>query len=241
LPLGYEESNASYDVLVGVDANGQFGTLVEMARSLRQGEQIPPLIIVGIGYPVGGYQVSSEPRRRRELSISEMVAHDAAPEGTGGAPDLLAFVMDDLVPLIDSRYRANPEDRALYGHSIGGLFGLYALLYGEGTFSRFIVGSPSLWFDRRKLFDMEAAYAEGHQSLPGKVFLSVGLLDDDELSQPLGNGRMISNVRDLDNILKLRQYQGLEWDTVYFPDENHQSVLGPTITRGLRYIYGALD
>ena len=41
LPLGYGESNDSYNVLVGVDANGQFGTLVEMARSLRQGEQIP--------------------------------------------------------------------------------------------------------------------------------------------------------------------------------------------------------
>ena len=166
---------------------------------------------------------------------------DGIAEGSGGAPDLLAFVLADLVPLIDSRYRTTPENRALYGHSVGGLFGLYALFFGEGTFSRFIVGSPSLWFDSRKLFDMEAAYAEEHRALPGKVFLSVGLSENDDVSGPLGIGRMVSNVRDLAGVFESRQYSGFEWKVVYFPDENHQSVLGPTITRGLRYIYGALD
>ena len=115
------------------------------------------------------------------------------------------------------------------------------MLFGEGTFSRFIVGSPSLWFDRGKLFEMEAAYAEEHRTLPGRVFLSVGLLENDDVRGPLGIGRMVSNVRDLASVFEARQYQGLEWTVVYFPDENHQSVLGPTVTRGLRYIYGALD
>ena len=68
VPLGYEDSAESYSVLVGVDANGQFGTLVEMARHLRNGGQIPPLVVVGVGFPVGGYQRISRVRRRLELT-----------------------------------------------------------------------------------------------------------------------------------------------------------------------------
>ena len=37
------------------------------------------------------------------------------------------------------------EDRAWYGHSFGGLFGLYALFHNDGPFKRFIIGNPSIW------------------------------------------------------------------------------------------------
>ena len=92
-------------------------------------------------------------------------------------------------------------------------------------------------WDNRVMFDYEAEFAQTSSSLPARVFLSVGMLETDELREN-GSGRMISNLRDLLDVLKNRDYDGLEWSEVFFEDENHQSVIPPTISRGLRYIYG---
>lgn len=247
VPLGYEQSVERYSVLVGVDANGQFGTLVETARLLKLGAHIPPLVIVGVGFPVGGYQTLSRPRRLHELYptvVDDFVETMAAanpdqppPTGSGGGPELLDFIVSDVLPFVDANYRTEATGRALYGHSAGGTFAFHALLNSGGVFTRYIIGSPALWWDDRAAFRLEAQYAAVHDELPAKVFLSVGLLESDTLSPPLGSGLMVSNVRDLEEVLAARHYRGLVWNTHYFEDENHQSVVGPTISRGLRYIY----
>ena len=247
VPLGYDESQADYPVLYGVDANGQFGILVETARILRIGEQAPPIIIVGIGYPVGGYQTNSSPRRLLELSPAvidsfieksvEAQPDQPPPEGSGGAPELLRFITDDVVPFIEERYRTRPGDRALYGHSLGGAFALYALLHGNGAFSRFIIASPSLWWGDGVAFDQEAAYASSHERLQARVFFSVGLSEYDDARPLFGSGRMVTNLRRFLAVLETRQYKGLVWQSHFFEDENHQSVLPAAVSRGLRYIY----
>jgi predicted alpha/beta superfamily hydrolase len=63
-----------------------------------------------------------------------------------GAHDYLAFVERELIPYIEARYRADPQRRALGGHSLGGLFGAYALLTKPELFQHYILSSPSLWF-----------------------------------------------------------------------------------------------
>src|SRR5579864_2232255 len=41
-----------------------------------------------------------------------------------------------------TEFRAvNPSERAWFGHSFGGLFGLYALFHNDGLFQRFVIGS----------------------------------------------------------------------------------------------------
>ncbi|MDH3208495.1 MAG: alpha/beta hydrolase-fold protein [Gemmatimonadota bacterium] len=247
LPLGYYESNEAYSVLVGVDANGQFGTLTETARLLRLGSQIPPLVVVGIGYPMGGYQSVTRPRRLHEFYptaiddyvqiMAEAFPDSPPPFGSGGGPELLDFIANDALPYVDSHYRTRPTGRALYGHSAGGAFAFYSLLHSEGAFSRYIIASPAFWYDDRVAFRIETAHAAQHRELPARAFFSVGLLETEDSSPPLGSGRMISNLRDMLNVLTGRDYEGFQWDSHFFEDENHQSVIGPSISRGLRYIY----
>ena len=247
VPLGYDASTENYSVLVGVDANGQFGILVETARILRLGRQIPPLIVVGIGFPVGGYQTLSRPRRLFELTPTEIEGYVELlaasfpdippPEGSGGAPELLHFIVDDAMPFVDSNYRTEASGRTLYGHSAGGSFALYGLLRSAGAFSRFLIASPALWWDDRAAFRQEAAYAESREDLPAKAFFSVGLGESDELAPPVKSGRMVSNLRDYLEVLDQRDYQDFTWNAHFFEGENHQSVVGPSISRGLRYLY----
>ena len=142
--------------------------------------------------------------------------------------------------MVERKYRTDPSDRALYGHSAGGLFAIYALFEGQGTFHRFIIGSPSLWWDNRSLFGLEETYFQESQELQGRAFFSVGRDENDEDHPKEGGwGRMVTNFVDLVELLEERDYEGLDWKYVIFEDENHQSVFPVNISRGFRFIYGS--
>jgi predicted alpha/beta superfamily hydrolase len=229
LPDDYATSNETYPVLYTVDANSQFGTVVETAREQHNFAIFPELIIVGIGYPVSRVD---EIMALRDVDLSPTEDPGLLPEGSGGGPEFLDFIRRELIPLVELEFRANPADRALFGHSFGGLFALYALLEGQETFHRVIAASPSIGWDDRVTFKMESAYAESHDSLPAKLFLSSGLLEDNEEW-----GESASHVRELVTILESRNYSGLQIKTAYFENETHISVIPAAISRGLRTIY----
>jgi predicted alpha/beta superfamily hydrolase len=232
LPKSYATSDDTYPVLYAVDANAEFGTVVEAARLLQKDwkmNTVPELIIVGIGYPMDQFTLFS---KLRDIDLTPTENPGLLPDGSGGAPGFLNFIRRELIPLVEAEFRTNPTDRALYGHSLGGLFALYALLEGGGTFQRVIAASPSIGWDDRVIFRMESAHAENHDSLPAQLFLSSGFLEDDE-----ENGETVSHVKELVEILESRDYSGLQIKTAYFEDETHMSVIPAAISRGLRTIY----
>ena len=249
LPEGYSAAHAPYPVLYAADANSEFGTVVETARTFSFSQQIPDLVIVGIGYarPGQGLKASFAPRTL-DLTPSEdkvwaaATAKEAAeegvapPEGTGGAAAFFAFIRDELVPSIEKSYNVS-RDRAWYGHSFGGLFGVYLLFNGGDMFQRFIIGSPSLWWDKRAMFAAEEAFAASRKPLAGRVFLSVGALEQ----QFAPAYPMVRDLQAFTERLKRRKYSGLHLQTYVFEGENHLSVIPAIISRGLRVIYPQSD
>jgi predicted alpha/beta superfamily hydrolase len=61
---------------------------------------------------------------------------------SGGAPAFLDFLEHELIPFIDRTYRTNTSDRGLLGHSLGGLFALYALEQRPRCFSELSPQAP---------------------------------------------------------------------------------------------------
>ena len=124
------------------------------------------------------------------------------------------------------------QDRAWFGHSFGGLFGIYAFFNNDGLFRRFIIGSPSPWQGSQTIQAAEKSFAATGKPLPAKVFFSVGLLEQ------TGNaaGGMVGDLRTFIDRLEQRHYKGLEYQVHYFEEETHFSVIPVTIGRGLRYI-----
>lgn len=246
LPDGYSAQNAPYPVLFAADANSQFGTLVETARLASFAREIQDVIVVGIGYPRAGQGIRAAAADRvldltptADQSWVDETARQAqamglpSPRASGGAATFLRFLRDELIPSIELTFNVSHEDRGWYGHSLGGLFGTYALLESDGLFTRFILGSPSLWWDHRALFALEESLAGARDSLPAKVFFSVGMREE-EPKYP-----MVTDLRAFVKRLQDRKYRRLEMQVQYFEGENHGSVVPATISRGLRYVYAA--
>lgn len=226
LPAGYSESGSAYRVLYVTDANAEFGIAVETARL-----NAPGTVVVGIGYdnPGQGFAASGVPRT---LDLTPTDIGVATP--SGGAPEFLSFLRDELVPRIEGDFHVDAGDRALMGHSFGGLFATYTLLHNEGLFQRFVIASPSLWWDEHTILDTENEYAAENDALDARVFLSVGSLEETTTGFP-----MTSDMTSFATTLADRGYAGLELGGHVFEDETHLSVIGASFSRGLRFIYAA--
>jgi hypothetical protein len=233
-------------VLYALDGNAGYGTVVETARWMAFGGEIEPMVIVGIGYPTTNI-MEAMVRRTYELSPS----HDAAfverakvegqplPEGgLGGAAGFLRFIDEELAPLIEAEYAGGGLDRGLFGFSLGGLFAAYALLQARPVFQRFSIGSPSLWWNEREMFAVENQLHESGSALKARVFMSAGELEETPGAARMAPFRMVSNAIEMGGILGSRGYAGLDIKTHIFPGESHQSVIGATVARGLRVLYG---
>ncbi len=247
LPDGYTKTHAPYAVLYAADANAEFGIVVETARGLALEKDIPDLVIVGIGYPNPGQGLkASNVARTLDLTptpdpvwIREQAADAGAklgvpaPQASGGAAEFLSFLRSELIPSIESDYNVSHDDRAWFGHSFGGLFGTYVLFHNDGLFRRFVIGSPSLWWDHRTMFSFERSFAGSSKPLPVRAYFAVGLLEQMMAPQM----PMVSDLREFTDRLKRRNYRGLEFEAHFFEDEDHGSVIPATVSKGLRYVY----
>jgi predicted alpha/beta superfamily hydrolase len=242
-------------VLYITDANGFFGSAVDIIRSMQLALHLPPLLVVGIGYRLGALHETIAIRTRDLTPSVDEGFGRLFPDqrAMGGAPALLAFIRTELMPWVQSRYGVTADDSTYFGHSLGGLFGTYVLLTAPETFQRYGIGSPSLWWDHDAIFTYESRYAEAHDDLPAKVFFGIGTHEThagrqrEAANQPpearkKTAARYIDMVADMDrlvNALKNRSYPSLTIASAVFPDEFHVTVPQLNLCRALRFLFDA--
>jgi len=218
VPDGYYSSDKRYPVLYVLDGDVAFGMAASIARYLQIGENIPELIIVGIGY--GALDKSAGEKRRR----------DYRPTKTGDAENFLNFLGGQLIPYIDSKYKTIPYDRTINGYSIGGLFALYTLFTKPETFNRYIVGSPYLVWDNYSIFNYEENSPDKISEMKISVFISVGSEESDE--------KYFDPIDKLVTQIQERNYSGFKLEAKVFDGSTH--LMGPpeSLTHGLISVFG---
>ena len=96
-------------------------------------------LIVGIGYTGGTIRDLSQ----RALDYTPPLP-DSAPESErkqyGQADRFSRFLDDELSALLDSKYRINTQNQAIFGHSFGALYGLYSLFTRPERFPPLFAG-----------------------------------------------------------------------------------------------------
>jgi predicted alpha/beta superfamily hydrolase len=155
LPAGYDESgDRRYPVLYMQDGQNLFDPsrafvpgnhwrLQEAADAAIGERTARPMIIVGIDH--------AGPRRIDEYTPVKDPRH----KGGGLASEYARFVIEELKPAIDARFRTlpDPENTGVGGSSLGGLVSLYLVLKHPNVFRRAVVKSPSVWWADRAIVD----------------------------------------------------------------------------------------
>jgi predicted alpha/beta superfamily hydrolase len=227
LPTSYARGQKSYPVLYVLDGERCFGLAADTADWLAWAKEAPEIIVVGIAYE---QERDWWQKRSRDLTPTK----DAGKLWgewplAGGAAKFQDFLAGELFPFVESRYRALADDRAVVGISFGGLFGAFSLLTRPTHFQRYILISPALAWDNRRLWQYEAEYGEKSKALAATVFTAVGDGDDPT--------RIVTPWREFNRLMEDRHYGGLRWLTQIYPDESHISVLPGAISRGIRRVY----
>jgi len=252
-PREYDTVSVPYQAVYLLDANGQFGMTTEIVRNLTyfDADSSRGLIVVGVGYPVGAFYnalgvrvLDLTPHSDATWdSILVAVAPEVHPVVSGDAAGFLDFLSRELIPRVESDYRVDGSTRTVIGHSLGGLFALYALLEQPEAFQQYLVISPSLWWkcgddttvcledasapDGWVLRREEELYEAGSR-LSGRLYLTVG---DEEIPT------MIEGPRRLAARLQLRDYADLDWTFQMIPGEWHMSIPPSAISAGLRWLH----
>lgn len=233
LPPGYAKGTSRYPVVVLLDADYSFGIARNITEHLSDRGDLQETILIGVGY--GGpdrYRL----HRTRDYTPTHVATGGYGPEYqkvSGGAPAFRDLLAKRILPFVDRSYRTIPGDRTLVGHSYGGLFGSFVLFTKPELFSRYVLVSPSLWYDNRVAFGIEKTFRESHSALPARVYWAVGEREINETR---------SMVADLENFVG--QVEGHEYASLVsrretLDNETHNSVFPRALSNGLRFVFEA--
>ena len=224
LPDNYAKTNKKYPVLYVTDGQWFFASMYVGYGGQHYDGFIPDLITVGITWP-DNYDAS----RKRDFTPNHI---DGIPN-SGNAANFLAVIKNEIITLIDSTYRVDENDKALYGTSLGGLFAIYTLFHQPSLFNRYIIISPALDWDNERVFKYEKSFAEKNRSLNAKIFISSGEYEEAIFSGNTFN-RFVSQI-------KASKYKGLELESMVISRMGHSGsgTVGGII--GLQSIYSKPD
>jgi len=225
-----------YPALFLLDGNAVFGTAVEALAAAGARPEAPalaPALLVGLGH--AGEGAFDRAARMRDYTP----AAPDGPPGTGGAEAFLDFLEGEVIPAVAARAPLDRGRLALFGHSVGGLLAVHALLTRPGLFRRTVAASPSLWWGGGATL---AAAARLPASPPDaspdgrRVLVTAGGLEGIDLGGPRGPvraaRRIPGNARDLVGHLAAA---GVRAEYVEFAGEDHGSVRPAAVGRAVRF------
>jgi uncharacterized protein len=227
-PAFRDDGDEAHPLLILLDADYSFPIAHGIVTHLRDRNDLPDLVVVGIAY-------AGPPAYRRHRTRDYTPTHVAdggygadIHRHSGGGPAFARFIEGELLPHLQRRYRARGK-RVLVGHSYGGLFGAWALLERPGLFDGYILASPSLWYDRHLWFAREAAQTPGQRKRDARVYAATGALEIN------GERDMPADLRRFGARLTRERWPNLDVRSEILDGETHNSVFPRALSNGLRF------
>jgi predicted alpha/beta superfamily hydrolase len=231
-PFGYdapENAGRTWPVIYLQDGPYTFQVASGVTLLPYRFNRLDEAILVGISYAQ-----SEEPMvsRRRDMTPWR---DPELPSASGGAPQYLAFMKAQVLPFVESRYRADPHRRVLAGQSYGALFGAWVALTEPELFDAYILTSPSLWYSQRAMFKTEADYAASHKDLKARIYLGTG---GRERPRPGGDAQdMVADQQAFAKALRARGYRNLELRDEIVDGTVHETTFPVGLVHGLTWLF----
>lgn len=188
--------------------------------------RVPKSIIVGI----------ATVDRRRDFTYPTTIEKDQKKYPTTGHSDkFIAFIEKELQPYIESRYKVN-SSKTIIGQSLGGLLATEILLKKPALFSKYIIVSPSLWWDNGSLLNLQSAVLQEAYSHTTDVYIGVGKEGLTYTDPP--------RVMEVDANLLAEKIRASKSKSInvyfdYLPQEDHATIMHQAVYNALRMLYPA--
>lgn len=242
---------SGYPVIYVLDGNAWFEPMAHAVR-LQSAQPkfsgIAPAVIVGIGYP--GDAPFNQLRRFfdfiPDMPLKEKVPPGYEPPKIGGAAQFLAFIKNELEPMIEKRVKIDRRRRTLFGHSLGCSFALHTLFAEASAFPSYVCASASLHFNGAYLLEqserfikdaprskLDASLIYAVAEYDGKVPPSVPPELAPRFAAQIAQARVVTGGRALVDRLKEIEGAGLATTFLEIEGENHISEVPVLINRML--------
>jgi len=217
LPEGYNaKDTVNYPVIYLLDGSADedfihISGLVQYS-SFEWVNYIPKSIVVGIA-TVNRKRDFTFPPDLEELKI-------AYPEA-GHSDKFIAFIEKELQPFVDKNYKTNTS-KTIIGQSLGGLLETEILFKKPQLFNRYIIISPSLWWDNGSLLSMNPEILSANFKRPTEIYIGVGKEGLAPITTP--------HVMEVDANLLAEKIKGSKSKSInilfdYLPTENHATIM----------------
>ncbi len=215
LPENYNSSVEKFSTVYVLDGKQDFDLVANTCKRLSDHYSVPNVVVVSIGYG-------------RDRSIDYTPTETGSK--TGGAPQFLAFIENELIPKIEEDFNTETtrESRVILGHSYGGLFGAYAFAVNNNLFGNYIMLSPSLWFDNEVSMLLEKQSRVNNKDTRQLVFMGIGEAEN--------SGRMQAPFEAFYQILR-DNYTDMILSKNREDDLDHMGSKDPNIVKGLNYYF----
>ena len=224
-PSYAKEPDKRFPVIYLTDALYSFQLASGATRFPMNSGVMEEAILVGISYQKGSKGPAS---RIRDYTPS---TDNSWRYETGKASTHTRFITETLIPHITQHYRSN-DQRTFVGNSLGGLFGAYILFNQPETFTSYIIGSPSVWFNKEDILSRKAQPITGK---PISVYLAVGAMERPEFGQ---QHDMVSGAKKLQKKLINEYGENINLKVNVIAEANHATAFPPTLIQGLDWLYG---
>lgn len=218
-PEAAAEPERTFPIVYALDGDHTFPIVASAKKHIGWSGTFPPIIIVGIGY--GTLDLDEGNHRSRDLSPQP---YEGGVESGGGAR-FHRFLIEEAFPYIEAHYPADPENRYLFGHSLGGLFGLYCYAKSPASFKGIIAGSPYL--DGQ--LELLAEVAGDTPPRSCKLLTITGEEED--------HTDFIKDLEPLQKFLETKWAQPDTFEIVLLPGYNHFTMVAASISKGLEDIF----
>jgi uncharacterized protein len=229
LPEGYNKNDTfKYPVIYLLDgsANEDFIHIVGLVQfySFEWINQLPRSIVVGI----------ATVDRRRDFTFPTTIESDKIKYPTTGHSDkFIAFVEKELQPYIESNYKTT-NSKTIIGQSLGGLLATEILFKKPMLFNKYIIVSPSLWWDNGSLLNQNPEILNGAISQQTNIYIGVG---KEGLTPTIIPRVMEADANLLAEKLKSASRKNLIVFYDFLPQENHATIMHQAVSNAFRLLY----
>ena len=228
LPDGYkQEDTTKYPVIYLLDgsADEDFIHIVGIVQfnNFEWINRVPKSIVVGI----------ATVDRRRDFTYPTTIEKDRKRFPTTGHSDkFIAFIEKELQPFIEKKYKANTS-RTIIGQSLGGLLATEILFKKPALFNKYIIISPSLWWDDASLLKQSTENLKASLQNTA-IYIGVGK----EGIAPTD----VPHVMEVEANLLTEKIKNTKSKNVsvyydYLPQEDHATIMHQAVFNAFRILY----